>query len=60
MSKKHGATNKRQPPAEIRLLDKVHLLPVLGEYGLENYKICNYFIGNDEQIHILLARALHT
>lgn len=58
MNKTHAGKKNRQIPIEIRLLNKVHILPFLKRYGLRKYKICNYSIGNDEQIHILLAKTI--
>lgn len=58
MHKVENIAKGKQIFIEISLLDKICFLPILEEYGLEKYTICHYTVGNDEQIHILLAKTI--
>lgn len=42
----------------IPLANRINIRDLLKEHGLGEYKVCDYSVGNDDGIHILLAEAI--
>ena len=47
---------KKSNTMQISLLDQIHIPSILEESGLDDCKVCNFSIGNDNRIHLLLEK----